>query len=347
MILFNYTTNRDNNFKLIALVCALTVLFSHSFPLSRGSSNVLHFVSALGMTYGSIAVDILFTISGFFITRGFLTRKSVWKFLRSRILRIYPGMIVATLFCVFIVGLVFTSREFATYLFDEQTYKFLKRNMLLYSSVKFYLPEVFLSNPFPAAIVGSVWTLPYQLKAYLTLIVLVLLLNRLLGDIQKGYARMIYLSLALLVVLLNISDRIFNVVDMDALRLFAMFFTGSSFYLLRDKIILSYRWMTGLILFLLVCLNVNNGLFYVVYAFSMPYLLICLAYLPGGWVRGFNKNGDYSYGIYIYGFTMQQTIMAAMESLSQMQLFLSSAAATLCMAFLSWHLIEKQFLKYR
>lgn len=347
MILFNYTTNRDNNFKLIAFFCALTVMFSHSFPLSQGPASRLYFVPEMGMTYGSIAVDILFMISGFFITRGFLTRKSLWKFLRSRLLRIYPGMLVATLFSVLVVGLLFTTQEFSAYLYDEQTYKFIKRNTLLYSDIKFFLPEVFLANPYSPAVVGSIWTLPYQLKAYLSLVVTVLLIHRFLGDIEKGSARIAYIGLALVLIFLNIADRIYNVVDANYLRLFAMFFTGSSFYLMRDKIWLSYRWMAGILIALVISFHISSALFYVIYAFSGAYVLMCLAYLPGGRIRNFNTKGDYSYGIYIYGFTMQQTIMAIAGQLSPAQLFLYATLATFSMAFLSWHLIEKQALKYR
>ncbi len=347
MILFNYTTNRDNNFKLVAFCCALTVLFSHSFPLSGGPANILLFVPELGMTYGSIAVDILFIISGFFITRGFLNRRSSWQFLRSRLLRIYPGMLVATLFCVLVIGLVFTTRELSAYLFDEQTLKFIKRNTLLYSSVKFFLPEVFQGNPYSPAVVGSVWTLPYQLKAYMLLMVSVLLFQRFVGDIEQGVPRLIYIGLASGLIGLNIVDRIVNVVDADYLRLFAMFFTGSSCYLLRDRILLSYRRMGFVLLALFISYYLHTGLFYLVYALGIAYILMCIAYLPGGWVRRFNRQGDYSYGIYIYGFTMQQSIMAVAGELTPVQLFGYAAIATLSMAFLSWHLVEKQALKLK
>ena len=71
-----------------------------------------------------------------------------------------------------------------------------------------------------------------------------------------------------------------------------------------------------------------------------------VAYVPGGRVREFNRFGDYSFGIYIYGFTVQQSIMALADP-GVTGLFLLAAPLTLVLAFLSWHGVEKHALRLR
>lgn len=53
-----YSQGRDNNFNLIRIVAALAVLVTHSFALAIGSGDAEPFRESLGMTMGSIAVDV-------------------------------------------------------------------------------------------------------------------------------------------------------------------------------------------------------------------------------------------------------------------------------------------------
>jgi peptidoglycan/LPS O-acetylase OafA/YrhL len=62
----------------------------------------------------------------------------------------------------------------------------------------------------------------------------------------------------------------------------------------------------------------------------------------------FFGGGDYSYGIYLYGFVIQQAIIATVPQIQLwwLHLSLSAVIATLFAAF-SWHVIEKPILKLR
>lgn len=346
MILFDFARNRDNNFKLIAFLAALTVLYSHSWPLALGLKARQPITPLTGMTFGSIAVDIFFIISGFFIARSYATRSSNGTFVASRLLRIYPGMIVSTLICVFVVGGSFTILDTGTYLADSETLKFMKRNMLLYDDVRHSLPGVFQDNPYPSAVVGSVWTLPYQLRAYLYFMLAALVLERLLGSIDRGLPRTVYVTIATVIVVMNISDHLFNFTDSPSLRLYAMFSTGSIFYLLREWIPLVPRYAAAALGCLVVSLLIGKGIYYVTYSVAIGYLLMFIAYVPGGRIRRFNRFGDYSFGIYIYGFTVQQSVMALADP-GVAGLFAIAAPITLVLAFASWHLVEKHALKLR
>ncbi len=59
--------------------------------------------------------------------------------------------------------------------------------------------------------------------------------------------------------------------------------------------------------------------------------------------------GDYSYGIYLYGFPIQQSLLFAFPVFRQSWPMLFSAAAPITIAFamLSWHWIERPALRLK
>jgi peptidoglycan/LPS O-acetylase OafA/YrhL len=59
--------------------------------------------------------------------------------------------------------------------------------------------------------------------------------------------------------------------------------------------------------------------------------------------RGRLHRNDYSYGLYLYGFPAQQTLVA-MGISTPMALLGSALPITLCCAALSWHLVERPLL---
>ena len=125
--LAGYTTGRDNNFNLIRFLAAFLVLFSHSFPLvGVGGKEPLY--ETVGMTWGEVAVDIFFITSGFLITGSYFSRGSLQAFVRARLLRIYPALVVAVIFYVFVIGMHFTTLSAYEYLLNHQTQKYFIKN---------------------------------------------------------------------------------------------------------------------------------------------------------------------------------------------------------------------------
>jgi peptidoglycan/LPS O-acetylase OafA/YrhL len=78
----------------------------------------------------------------------------------------------------------------------------------------------------------------------------------------------------------------------------------------------------------------------------MPYVLFWLAFrLP---FQAFDRHGDYSYGIYIYAFPVQQ--MLSLVGANRWGLgayFVLSLLGTLPLAALSYHLVEKPCLRWK
>lgn len=344
--LVSYASSRNNNFNLIRFVAASLVIFSHSFAIVYGTGNAEPLRSSLGMTWGTIAVDIFFITSGFLVTSSYFNRRNIIHFLWARVLRIYPALVVAILFCVIIIGWWFTVLHTHEYFTNSQTLLFFLKNITLVLGHESTLPGVFLNVPLKHPINGSLWTLPYEIKMYAILATLLFFLTFKAFWSDLFSVKKVTLSIIILALALNIYNHFHPLFTTPFIRLFSMFFLGVSFFVFKDYIFLSTRYFYLMLLILLIS-TFNSDIFFVLYSISIPYIILYLAYVPSGVVRHFNEWGDYSYGLYIYAFPIQQTLIASFTNISVVPLILLSFAITLFLAAISWHLIEKPFLLFK
>jgi len=355
--LSDYKDSRDNNFNLIRFVAASLVLVSHSFPLATGSGVAEPLKSALGIAFGHIAVDIFFITSGFLITGSLLRSKSTPSYIAARVLRIYPALIVAMLLTVFVLGPLLTQFTLSDY-FTRQTFIYLLKNSTLFFGVEFNLPGVFVEVPWENAVNGSLWTLPYEVKMYAYLLFFFLGIAFLKRITPIKYQKWVKFEwaiafTALTSLLLHLSNHVYlNRFD-DFIRLFSFFFIGSFCYIYASVIRMSSRTFLLLTFFGLasavgvVYFELNKETFMVTYILTLPYIVFYLAYIPNGIIRRFNNLGDYSYGIYIYAFPMQQMSALLISNVSVIQMIFVSGVLTLLLAIGSWHLVEKKALKLK
>ncbi len=355
--LSDYKDSRDNNFNLIRFVAAFLVLVSHSFPLATGSGVAEPLKSALGIAFGHIAVDIFFITSGFLITGSLLRSKSTPSYIAARVLRIYPALIVAMLLTVFVLGPLLTQLTLNDY-FTRQTFIYLLKNSTLFFGVEFNLPGVFVEVPWKNAINGSLWTLPYEVKMYTYLLFFFLGVAFLKRFTPVKYQRWVKFEwvivfTALTSLLLHVSNHVYlNRFD-DFIRLFSFFFIGSFCYIYASVIRMSNSTFLLLIFFCLasaigvIYWELSKETFMVIYILTLPYIVFYLAYVPNGIIRRFNNLGDYSYGIYIYAFPIQQMSAMLIFNVSVIQMIFVSGVLTLLFAIGSWHLVEKKALKLK
>jgi peptidoglycan/LPS O-acetylase OafA/YrhL len=332
---------RDNNFNLLRMLAALAVLLSHSFPLALGPRAVEPFQASLGMTLGTLAVGIFFTISGYLVTASLLSRPSLSDFALARARRIYPGLWVAIALTVFVLGAGATTLALADYLSHPRTWFYVLKNGTLLFGFVDRLPGVFAELPYPGVVNGSLWTLPIEVRLYVAL-----------AAVQAGllWWRRRRPGAPIGPVLLAVAAACVAAVawqgagSSSALRFSAMFFVGAVLQLYRHRIAFSHPGLAAGLALLAAC-SVDTGLFALAFVSAGAYVVLCLAYLPGGWLRRYNRLGDYSYGLYIYAFPVQQLVVAGMPGIGVAGLFAASAAGTLVLAVLSWHLVESPVLR--
>jgi peptidoglycan/LPS O-acetylase OafA/YrhL len=348
MKLSHYTQGRDNNFNLVRILAAFAVLVSHSYALTTGAGAgyTEPLLEQIGMTLGSVAVDIFFVASGFLVCGSLLNRKSAVEFLWARVLRIYPALLVMVLLVVFGLGVYFTTLPLATYFSNVKTYAFLVKNSTLFAGILQKLPGVFAGNPFPNSVNGSLWSMPYEVRMYALLLVFWTAARLAKANRFRAFEYAV-VALALATGVWKLTgftvDQTMTSGTGQLVRLLFAFFSGAAFYVLKEHIELS-RWVFLALLVALLASALDQRAFFVVYTLSLTYPLLYLAYVPAGWIRGYNRVGDYSYGVYIYAFPVQQSIAALIPGVSVLSMFLLSASITLTLAVLSWPLLERRAL---
>jgi peptidoglycan/LPS O-acetylase OafA/YrhL len=345
MKLKDLASGRNNNLNLIRMLAALAVLVSHSFALSIGTPDAEPFRSSIDMTPGLIAVDVFFVASGFLVTASLLFRQSALEFVWARALRIFPALWVMMLLTVFALGVGLTTWPKSHYLTSASTYIYFVKCSTLVRGVVYRLPGVFDGNPCGNAVNGSLWTLPLELKMY-AILVLVWLGLRSTRDFR------LRLFQAVVILFAGISGSYLLVCNFNNPRtftfekLFYMFFAGASLYVLRGHVPIS-KWLFGLALLCLAVATCDKRAFFAVYVCAIPYLLVYLAYAPSGWIRTYNELGDYSYGMYLYAFPIQQSVAMLIPEVSVVQMVMISFVATVLVSVLSWHLVEQRALRLK
>ena len=162
--LASLANGRDNNLNLIRIIAAGMVLVSHSFVIASGDPQAEPWHAVIGRSPGGLAVDLFFVVSGFLVTASVMKQTSVLPYLLARGLRVYPGLWVALLLSVLVVGMGYSSLSGAAFFADPQTWRYLARNALMIAGGEGALPGSFPSNPFGPVVNGSLWTLRYELR---------------------------------------------------------------------------------------------------------------------------------------------------------------------------------------
>ncbi|WP_420550636.1 acyltransferase family protein [Litorivicinus lipolyticus] len=343
--LADFCHGRDNNFNLIRLIAAFLVLLTHSFALVAGTGDAEPLKSTLGLTLGTMAVDIFFVTSGFLITASFMARKNTWLFFWARILRIYPALLIALTFTVFGLGLAVTDLSAAAYLTEPATYQYLARNAVLFFGIEHQLPGVFTTTPYANAVNGSLWTLPYEVRMYVV-IVTILMVSKNIQQRVPTLGSRFWVTLTALGSWGVIWGMLYlGHEPSKGLRLFCWFVVGAAFYLWRSNIRLNHTLALGTAAALIIAALL--GRFELGYFITLPYLVFSLAYLPRGPWLNFNRLGDYSYGLYIYAFPVQQTLMVLNPDTTVTQSIALATLISLSLAILSWRWVEQPALRLK
>jgi len=339
MYLADLSNGKENNLNLIRFLAAFSVLVSHSFPLAMGTGTPEPLYTYTGMTLGEISVDIFFIISGFLVTGSLILRRNSVEFIVSRVLRIYPALIIIILITVFGLGCAFTEVPLQRYLTDSQTLQYLYKNTTMITGGAYYLPGVFIHNPFPYSVNGSLWTLAWELNMYAILVGIWIILKPLQKN-RERYFKILIIFLACTGVLMFQ----FNSSHEKLSRFIYLFFFGGAFYVLRNHIQLKKSVVFLFTILIFAAAFTDRNIFKFVFSLTMPYVLLYISYVPTGFIRKFNNFGDYSYGIYIYAFPVQQSIVAMIPGISVFNLTCLAICMTLLFSWISWEFIERPVL---
>jgi len=324
---------RRNNFDLLRLVAALSVIFSHAFLLAENSQDhdPLMMLTGGQAILGLAGVFVFFTISGYLITQSFESTRLPLVFLAKRALRIFPGLLGCLLVCVFVIGPLVTRLPLAEYFAQPGTYLFLLHNAVLDVEYNRLPGVVFWSGNIGGIVNGPLWSLPCEALLYLMLFGL-------------GLCRLLILPVCLLLLAAGVAALCIDIAGNtfgSALWLLGFFAAGMCCYRLRGSGIFARHW--ALLALLGLVLSVPARLFLVGFALFGSYLTIYLAVNRRLPVVPAARFGDLSYGLYIYGWPIEQCVIYFSGGTAPWwEVFLISVALAVPTAFLSWHLVEKR-----
>lgn len=341
-----------NNFDILRFIAACLVIITHWYVLvgRKVEEDVLMRISNNSIMLSTLGLKIFFIISGYLITKSLFASKTYTDYAIKRVLRIFPGLIGAVLFCIIVVGGFFTTKNIFAYFSNIETWSFLRNIALV--KLQWALPGVFELHP-SSSIMGSIWTLVYELMMYGVLIVALEI--RLLKQ-----RKLFLLSFFLLIVLycyINyypVPDKlkfylIYTDLDLYHTINFALFFqAGALFYLYKDVIVYRDIYALFALLFWIATWYIkpmsNIGHF-----LAVPYITFWLAFNPKlSFFNNFGKYGDFSYGVYLYGMAAQQILISMLGAEYPLPiLMILSILISFILAYLSWHLVEKPALSLK
>jgi peptidoglycan/LPS O-acetylase OafA/YrhL len=352
-------TQRDrathkNSFDVVRLLAALAVLVSHFYGMS-GRGDPLDGLWGTDEDLGGFAVLIFFGISGYLITESILNGATLKFYSASRLLRIYPALIVCLVVCI-VAGVFLTSLTLDGY-FSAQTAQFFFGNVFpFFWQEQRTLPGVFV--PPWNAMNGPLWTIKYELACYAVTLNVFLF--------PQARRRFVFMALCALAVILwlapvdawqippasTLSSRVlrFEYFNMGFFRYYAAIF----FLVAVARVVVAnapYRWF-GIFLFMGVVLVLSTGTplgslaIYATIALGGVYVGCSpLLYFNGLYRR---KLGDLSYSTYLYGWPISILyLMSLYPHIGFWPTVMAAAATTLCLAYVSWHLVERRALRWK
>lgn len=322
----------NNNIDIFRLVAALMVIYGHApaFVPNTGGGDLV--ARLLGFDYsGSLAVKFFFMLSGLLVTNSLMSRAHLIEFLIKRSARIFPGLIVCLSITAFVVGPLFTTLSVAEYFAQPQTWKYFFHNSIL-TNLEWFLPGVFADSKH--GVNGSLWTLPLEFICYLFLG----------AFFAIGLWRQLWFSTVLLIAIIALSFFTPNFLppvfanNKESNMLAGCFALGALFATHKAQIKITLQGVLALavLAFLLWSTSLNMLMFYVFAFYSCLYLSATSFF-----IKRLNMGADPSYGIYIYGFVIQQCLAYLLPGHSLLFNQLFAGFIALGVGLMSWFLIEK------
>lgn len=318
------------------LSVAIVVYHAKQVVLGREATS---YQASILYPYLLALVPVFFCLSGFLVTGSAVRTRSIKTFLTNRSLRIFPALTVEVALSALILGPLLTTMDLQDYFQAKKFYSYFGN---IIGRVRMSLPGVFEHHPVPDTVNASLWTLQPEFYCYLIMTVLM-------------FSTLVYRRL-LATVLYSVFTAVLSWMNWQS----GLGHPGDVF----PGHVIVYYFATGMIAFHWVrAIPIHLGLFLV--AATLSYWMITtpglmfLASIPVAYCTiyiGLSKfplmypfnRGDYSYGIYLFNFPIQQTVVHFLPDVRHWWLLLFiSLPLTILFAAASWRWVEKPALRLK
>ncbi|GAA1069373.1 acyltransferase [Kitasatospora arboriphila] len=357
-------SGRRNGFGLLRLVFSVGVIIEHARPLGFHQPEPLKSLSRHQVDLGALCVAGFFLLSGLLITRSAM-RTDLRRFLWARAVRILPGFWACLLVTVLVIGPIVAWRSGMSlhdyFTHPEGPWRYLRKNCALAMN-QFGLSGLLADNPYPKAFDGSLWSLSSEVFCYLVVGGLaalgILRRNRAVVLVMLAGALLFMASLA--VKAPHLRANIYAETGHGAyilpligwlslnnlLPLMFMFGLGAAAELYRER--LPIHWAIAAVCAVLFGGSMRFGGFTLIGLPALAYLIVWTAVRTPSPLTRIGAKADFSYGLYIYAFPVQQTLVLFHGTRWGFWPYVAlSTAVALGMAACSWYLVEQPTLRLK
>jgi peptidoglycan/LPS O-acetylase OafA/YrhL len=338
MLLQEILNKEKNNLDIFRVIAAIMVIYGHAYALlpATGPGDLL--TGLLGFDYsGSLAVKIFFFLSGLVVTNSLLIKRNLARFLIARFFRIWPALAFTLLVTAFLLGPLLSEQSAAEYFSNKKVFAYFHKGLLM--NIKYELPGVFEDNAL-RAVNGSLWSIPHEVFAYLTLATIFLL------GLLKPRFRLLTIPIFILILIdpLLKNPILFTwLPDNPEIRLLAPCFAfGALLAIWKDKVSMGWApclaaWIAFFV-FRQSCCNF--------YLFYLALFISIIQLSSQNLLVRLKPTADISYGIYLWGWPVQQILVLFFVEYGIRFNQISAILISVMMGFISWYLIEKGSIDY-
>jgi peptidoglycan/LPS O-acetylase OafA/YrhL len=329
-----------NNFDLLRFLFAGAVVLYHVHVCSRAPE--LDFLRAIS---ADLAVKSFFVVSGFLVFMSFEQSRSTREYFGKRIRRIYPGYATVVVAAA-VLGACITEASWREYC-SSALWRYLAANLAFANFLAPTLPGVFAHNPVPE-VNGALWTIKIEVMFYLCVPLLAWFGGRV------GRTRVLALAYGLAIAWsVGLGMLAARSEHGAVLARLAYQLPGQLGYFAAGA--LCYYHLTALRRYWTPAIALGIGGMLIGGAWPVlkvviepASLALVVVYLAFGirHLGNFAAYGDLSYGVYIVHVPVLQTLVAAgLFARSPYAALALAIVVVLALAFASWHLVEKPFLR--
>ncbi len=343
------------HFLALRHLAALFVVFAHAFQMSgQLPMDLLKAFPALA-GISTLGVTVFFVISGYLISQSWTRQPALLLFFKKRLLRIFPGLLGCIGFVV-VLGVFFTKLSLTNYATHPDVQGYVLGNVMLKNHLT--LADVFSENPAGAVVSGSFWTLPLEFTAYMAVVLLGaagLLLS----------PRAALLAWSLVGVCVAWKGQHLNLfgahVWADSMPIYyAAFALGAVHHHIQRWRGVGVQYLSAQPALVLSAGSIAilwlNSMWsapvlqQAVYLVAVSFLVLALGRAGGQYLQAWwpdrHSSADFSYGLYLYSFPIQQALVAGNPGSSGWWVLAWSLPLSLLAAAASWYAIERPALNW-
>lgn len=330
--------DRVHNYDALRLWAAVAVIFSHGFLIAEGTEDREPLQMLTGEILGIYGVFTFFVLSGYLITQSRRRSRSTLDFLWRRAVRIVPAYVVSVIVAVLVLSPPYADGGVRSFVAEPGTWRLIAQALCFELDVVYSERVVFYASTesLGSVVNGVFWTIRVELALYVVVALLHLL-------------RLLNLYTALLIALAStiaFATRQYPSEWWPAFFGLPGFFAGAALEFAPERLRTSGR----LALAFVACTIVAGVLGHVDRLFPLlaaqPLVWLGCARAPGlgNWARF----GDLSYGVYVFGWPLQQVVRAFVGTgASGWTFFLWCLPPVLLTGWCSWRFVERPALRLK